>query len=164
MLSDYIESFEPYLQQLLQHRKSSQLKLIAAWDGLSTETQIKILSTVDFIPDEIKPKGLNSPNDYVRYLVANRFWYSRNDDEDDKKLLKKISEDKNIIVKFSEFPSQKLHVVEKNKEGHDISVLKPENFFAMSWEEQILYFSGLETRDGEKIAQKVVGVKSQQLT
>ena len=143
---------DAYLQELTQHRISSKLKLIAAWDGLSIETQIKILSTLNHIPDEIKSKGLHSPNDYVRYLIADQF-YPYNETEEDKQILKTISDDKNIIVKFTHFPSQKVHVREKSKEGHEISVLKPENFFAMSHEEQILYFSGLCIIDGEEISE-----------
>lgn len=144
-----------YLQDLVQHRPSSQLKLIAAWDGLSTETQIKILSVCNYIPDEIISKGLDSPNDYVRYLCANHFfcWSDlEKQSELDKQRLEKISNDKSTIVKFTHCSSRDVYVREKNKNGHDISVLKPENFFAMAYEEQYLYFNALGIRDGEEIS------------
>ncbi|HAT1880049.1 TPA: hypothetical protein U5521_001444 [Legionella pneumophila] len=146
---------ETYLQELTQHRLSSQLKLVAAWDGLSIETHIKILSTDVYIPDEVISKGLDSPNDYVRYLCAERFFCSSNleqQTEVDKERLEKISNDKCIIVKFTHCPSKEIHVREKNKDGHDILVLNPENFFSMHPAEQILYFSMLSVRDGEEIA------------
>jgi hypothetical protein len=153
MLSDYIESFEPYLQQLLQHRKSSQLKLIAAWDGLSIETQIKILHKADRIPDEIIKKSLNSNNDYVRYLIVNKFgiYHFEKGNFEEKELFEKISNDSGI-AKYAHKASQQISIPEKNEHGNIVYVLKPENFFAMPHEEQILHFSELSVRDGEDIA------------
>lgn len=109
-----------------------------------------------YIPDEIISKGLDSPNDYVRYLCANSFfcWSDvEKQSEIDKKRLKKISNDKSTIVRFTHCPSKEVHVHEKNKDGHNILVLKPENFFDMAHEEQYLYFNALRVSDGEKISQ-----------
>jgi hypothetical protein len=150
--SDFVE---PYLQELLLDKPSSKLKLLAAWDGLLVESQIKILKAVKCVPHELKIKALSSPNAYVRYLVAEHFcnlqvWnkdYSVEGSSEEKELFETISADKNILVKFAQCPSKKIRVFEENK-----SVLKPQNFFAMSKEEQILYFSKCSIREGNDIA------------
>jgi hypothetical protein len=148
-------SVELYLQELLQDQSSSRLKLLAAWDGLSIETQIKILNIVKRIPHELKIKALSSPNAYVRYLVAKHFCSLQGLDKDfsvdgtseEKELFEKISTDTNILVKFTQCPSKKVHVCENNQFD-----LNPKNFFAMSKEEQIMYFSECSIRDGDDIA------------
>lgn len=144
---------ETYLQELIQDRESSRLKLLAAWDGLSIEAQIKILNTVKQIPHQLKLKALSSPNDYVRYLVAEHFCFSGlREKNEEKELFEKISTDKNVIIRFTQSQSQKIYDSEKNEYGHIVAVLKPENFFAMTKEEQILYFSKCSIREGDEIA------------
>lgn len=147
-------SIDHSLLELIQpHRPSSEIKLIAAWSGLSIETQIKILSTVDHIPDEIIKKGLGSSNDYVRYLIVNKFGICNfeNGNLEEQALFDKISND-NGIAKYALKTSQAIFVREQNERGNIVSILKPENFFSLSKEEQIMYFSELTVSDGETIA------------
>lgn len=57
------------LHDLIQKTPSSNLKLIAAWDGLSVETQIKIILLLkNKAPNKILDKILLSTNEYIRYL------------------------------------------------------------------------------------------------
>lgn len=156
MKSGLSSSLDAYLQELVNDgRKSGKLKLVAIWDGLSIENQIKILNSVGNMPHKLKLKALSSQNDYVRYLAASRFCSMRgqeNLDFEEKELFEKISSDKNIIVRSTQCPSQKIYIIEKGKSLYGTSVLKPENFFLMKEEEQIMYFSKLSIREGNDIA------------
>lgn len=64
-----------FLEPLLEAASpGGRLKLDAAWDGLSAETQIAVLTeyrTRDaYIPETIAKKALRNHNAYVRYLAA----------------------------------------------------------------------------------------------
>ncbi len=155
---------EPYLREFRDHRKSSVLKLIAAWDGLSIETQIKILNDFSengrynfIIPDQIILKGLESPNDYIRYLIAQRVHPSHHE---------KISKDKSALVRSSVGSfSQKIFNREVSESGEYSISYKPENFYLLSKEEQILYFSILSLSQG-RLIQKIIawGLENNALT
>ncbi|HBD9450173.1 TPA: hypothetical protein KLD84_000258 [Legionella pneumophila] len=90
------------LQELVQNKPSSILKLKAAWDGLSVETQIKIFHIFqDKLPKEIIKKSLFSSNEYIRYLaVKNGNLSDKNlEDQNDIKI---INEDKICLVKYTQ--------------------------------------------------------------
>src|SRR6266550_8570805 len=62
------------LVPLLEDTPAANLKLLAAWDGLSVESQIAILTTFRererSISKDVALQALASPNAYVRYLAA----------------------------------------------------------------------------------------------
>src|SRR5208282_1249617 len=65
-----------YLEELLKDTPMGRLKLLAAWDSLGTETQIRILGEMSekgrgkYSNRAIWLKALSSPSEYVRYLAA----------------------------------------------------------------------------------------------
>jgi hypothetical protein len=66
-----------HLAPLLQPTPSGVAKLVAAWDGLSAESQILILTKFktttrrpEYLSKRILSKALDSTNSYVRYLAA----------------------------------------------------------------------------------------------
>lgn len=64
-----------FLAPLLEPKPSAMLKLVAAWDGLSLESQMTLLEALraapnGVLPDEIARKALASPNTYLRFLTA----------------------------------------------------------------------------------------------
>ena len=68
-----------HLAPLLQPTPSGVAKLVAAWDGLNTESQILVLTELDkvrlpaYLEEKIHIKALDSANAYVRYLAATGF-------------------------------------------------------------------------------------------
>ena len=68
-----------HLAPLLQPTPSGVAKLVAAWDGLNTESQILVLTELDkarlpaYLNEKIRIKALDSANAYVRYLAATGF-------------------------------------------------------------------------------------------
>ena len=96
-----------YIKELMQPTPSGVAKLLAAWSGLSTETQILILSKLDemrapaYLAEKVRKSALNSENAYVRYLAARKFYFS-NDCSDEEKLLKEqIENDPVALVRYS---------------------------------------------------------------
>ena len=96
-----------YIKELMRPTPSGIAKLIAAWSGLSTETQILILSKLDeirapaYLAEKVRINALDSENSYVRYLAAKKFYFS-NDCSDEEKLIKeKIENDPDPLVKYS---------------------------------------------------------------
>ena len=63
-----------FLVPLLEHTPAAHLKLLAAWDGLSVESQITLLTVFrereQSISKDLALQALASPNAYVRYLAA----------------------------------------------------------------------------------------------
>jgi hypothetical protein len=61
-----------FLSPLLRDTRGGRLKLLAAWDGLTVDSQIRLLDALDVsaVPDELARKASSSPNAYVRYLAA----------------------------------------------------------------------------------------------
>jgi len=99
-------SLPPYLGELLRPTPSGVAKLIAAWDGLSVETQILLLDRLADVgmEDAIRAKAMESPNAYVRYLAARDFCFVEEidkEDEDKKSLKKRIEEDADPLVRYS---------------------------------------------------------------
>ena len=71
------KSFPEFLSEILRPSPSGTEKLLAAWDGLSVEYQIKILLDLDGLNHQaICRNALNSRNAYVRYLAAKQFSFS----------------------------------------------------------------------------------------
>jgi hypothetical protein len=96
-----------YIKELMQPTPSGIAKLLAAWSGLSTETQILILSKLDemrapaYLAEKVRKTAIDSENAYVRYLAARKIYFS-NDCSDEEKLLKeKIENDPVALVKYS---------------------------------------------------------------
>ncbi|MCX5634291.1 MAG: hypothetical protein NTW55_00410 [Planctomycetota bacterium] len=96
-----------YLEELLEIRPSGITKLIAAWDGLNTESQIMILTEIRrrnlprYFTDKVHVKALESKSPYVRYLAAKQFSFFDTDDADKKAIKKRIEEDSDDLVKYS---------------------------------------------------------------
>ncbi|MCW8387449.1 hypothetical protein OQJ15_14155 [Fluoribacter dumoffii] len=104
------------LHELIQNKPSSRLKLIAAWDGLSIETQVKIINILkDKLPLKIFEKTLSSTNEYVRFL-SNKYGQSS--------------------APFLEAPCDLASYLAKKSVENDCSL-----FFSMTHEEQILTIS-----------------------
>jgi hypothetical protein len=144
MEKDIAVNVEDYIQELIQDTPSSRLKLLVAWDGLSTETQIKILASLKNIPKQLKVKGLNSSNDYIRYLTAKLASFNDQDPKD-KALLDKINEDRCLLVKYSKNCMHEFH--DKNFE----------KFLSSPLEQQILYLSNSDISIGENFTDLILG-------
>jgi hypothetical protein len=90
-----------HLAPLLLPTPSSVAKLVAAWDGLSTESQILILTKFKtttrpaYLSERIRIKALDSANAYVRYLAASSFGASGDD-----VLKKRIEQDTDALVRY----------------------------------------------------------------
>lgn len=95
------------IQEFLTDTPSSRLKLLAAWDGLSIDTQIEVLWNLGHaefgIHSQICERVLQSPNEYVRYLAAR---YGRLHHELDAAIQEKIKSDKSGLVKFAQSEDQ----------------------------------------------------------
>lgn len=90
------DDISAHLIELVEAKPSSWLKLLAAWDGLSVEVQIKFLyylrPNLFKAPFLFKEKALQSNNEYVRYLISNFIELDENNPKD-LKLLSLISND-----------------------------------------------------------------------
>ena len=79
-----------YLEELLKDTPMGRIKLLAAWDSLSTETQIRLLAemiTKGRTQASDRPvwlKALSSPSEYIRYLAAKEMRFARDDEIRDK--------------------------------------------------------------------------------
>lgn len=127
---------EKYLQDLIKDKPSSNLKLLAVWDSLLIETQIKILSVIETIPYELKIKALESPNAYIRYLIADQLYFLENENNEYTELLEKVGKDSSPLIKFL-----------------NSTRIKPESFFHLSKEEKIMYINQHNIRRGKEIAE-----------
>lgn len=122
-----------YLDDLIQDKPSSELKLLAAWDGLSTETQIKILHTLKGnVPNKLKKISLSSNNSYIRFLTVKYARFDKNDNED-KILIDKIRLDESPLVRHAN--SSNYSWLPSNKEN------SPEYFFSLPQETRIAILS-----------------------
>ena len=105
-----------YLEEFLEPTRSSIEKLLAAFDGLSVETQIKLLSTIEgklsqwefpnitYLYKKVFLKAFESPNSYVRYLsVRNLVSIMYGDDEELNNFIAKVDKDKSSLVRNSRF-------------------------------------------------------------
>jgi hypothetical protein len=72
-MADLMRAVPPHLRPLVEDTPSSGLRLLAAWDGLSVESQIIVLTrpgAYGAISEQLAQKALASPNAYVRYLAV----------------------------------------------------------------------------------------------
>lgn len=142
-----------YLQELIEDKPSSLLKLVAAWDDLAIETQIQILysyknrhiNSKSF--NQLKAKALNSKNDYVRYLIAELANFDEKN-PDDKKLLSLISNDSSQLVRHTHDESNFIEYFRY----FDSELKKDtfEKFFSLPSENQIMLVSKWEKWEAKK--------------
>src|SRR6266508_517263 len=94
----------PHLTPLLLPTPSGVAKLVAAWDGLTTESQILILTKLkmtplpEYLTERIRIKGLDSNNAYVRYLAARELRFNGNE-----ALKQRIEQDGDLLVRYCVF-------------------------------------------------------------
>jgi hypothetical protein len=107
-MEDKIQPDVPkHIRDLLQPTPTGVAKLLAAWSGLSAETQILILSELEkigppaYLAEKVLIKALDSENAYVRYLAARSFHFSTDSSNEEKLLKEKIENDPEPLVKFS---------------------------------------------------------------
>ena len=93
--------------EMAQSTPSGVAKLLAAWDGLSVETQIMILlrfedlQTPAHLLRRLHVKALDSDNPYIRYLAARKIRFRRRETEEDQELRERIESDPDPLVRFS---------------------------------------------------------------
>jgi hypothetical protein len=98
-MEDHLK-LEDHLKELLQDTPSGRMKLLATWDALSLETQMKLLHALTANPrvglhSDIALKALESPHAYVRYLAA-RAMYIRDEDRE------RIATDVSPLVQYAQ--------------------------------------------------------------
>ena len=108
------------IEDLLKLSRSNIEKLIAAWDGLSVETQIQVFTTINerianyefrgtpnfsYLHTKLFQKGLESSNDYVRYLSVRYLTNAlkNRDEEGFNKLNEKVNKDESDLVRSAQF-------------------------------------------------------------
>lgn len=101
-----IEDVPLYLEPLLQPTPSGVAKLVAAWDGLSTETQIMILTLLPkvqypgYLAAKVRDKALASEAPYIRYL-SYRGMYLNRDRTADMEVKARLDADPDPLVRYS---------------------------------------------------------------
>jgi hypothetical protein len=100
-----------HLEDLLAPTLLGLTKLITAWDSLSSESQIQILSKItdeksgypESLLSDVRIKAFSSPSPYVRYLATKGFSFYESDKEDTEKAKfnQLIENDPSPLVKFS---------------------------------------------------------------
>ena len=94
-----------HLEELLKDTPMGRIKLLAAWDSLNTETQIRLLGEMSEKGRTKAPeasdysiwlKALSSPSEYVRYLAARGTRFTRDDGIEDK-----VRSDQSPLVRYS---------------------------------------------------------------
>lgn len=106
MPNEKIAGLPDHLAPLLNPTPSGVAKLVAAWDGLNTESQILILMMLDtaglpaYLSEKVRIKALYTATAYVRYLAARRLHFSRDDTEERKAVKQRIEEDPDPLVRY----------------------------------------------------------------
>lgn len=117
MANESARSVPDHIAPLLQPTPSGAMKLLAAWDGLGTETQILVLEDLQkshfpptsfsswsdypaYLAEKVWKKALESPNSYVRYLAARKFYFRDDDDGEKKAIKQRIQEDPDGMVRY----------------------------------------------------------------
>lgn len=122
------DSLPEYLHELVENTPSSRLKLLAAWDGLTVETQIQTLKSGINISDELKCKILSTKNAYVQYLMLRSLCLT---DNERVSMLAELGESNNFLVKpYCSHPEWG---------SMDWASENPKDFFAMPYEEQLVF-------------------------
>jgi len=143
------KEFPEYLSEILLPTPSGTAKLLAAWDGLSCENQIRILLSFKdshpyYLCEKIFRTALDSENSYIRYLAAKKFSLD-NKKPEDQEIKKKIESDSSPLVKYSLRESSAFGSI------FDETLENPEAFFSMPHEARLAKVRTL-TGAGEKIA------------
>ena len=127
------KDFPEYLFEIMRPTPSGTAKLLAAWNNLSLENQIKILLSLEdskypfYLQERIFRNALESENAYIRYLVAKRFYYDdRNPEHQEVK--KKVEADSSPLVKYCSYESEW---------GFDRDLDNPDIFFALPHEARL---------------------------
>jgi len=149
MKNEHTPDLPDYLAELLQPTPSGAAKLIAAWDGLSTESKMILLTALDranfpgHLAEKVLDKALESESAYVRYLAVGRLCSS-----DEKTTVKKrIEEDPEPLVRYS--------LIEKRETLIFDAVLQdPTIFFSLPQEARLAYARTLGG-SGEKLAKLI---------
>lgn len=141
-------SIPAHLNELLQPTPSGMTKLIAAWDGLTPERQILILTAMKrrpvpiYLYHQLIEKALKSDNAYIRYLAVRDFYFS-DDDEQDKALKERIENDPDPLVRYS--------TLESDFGIFDEDLKDPKRFFELPHDARLAKMRRL-TDSGETIA------------
>jgi hypothetical protein len=103
-MKDHSEPSVPaHLQELLRSTPSGTAKLLAAWDGLTPETQIALLAAKKrhpgpaYLYGQIVAKALTSHNAFVRYMAAREI-HLDDGDQREKDLRAQMSNDPEPLV------------------------------------------------------------------
>jgi hypothetical protein len=106
MANEKIAGIPDHLALLLDPTPSGVAKLVAAWDRLTTESQILILMLLEtavrpaYLNEKVRIKALDSATAYVRYLAARRLHFIRDDTADKKAIKQRIEEDPDPLVRY----------------------------------------------------------------
>src|SRR5438132_13724477 len=106
MPNEKVAALPDQLTPLLEPTPSGVAKLVAAWDGLNTESQILILILLEraglpaYLNQKVRIKALDSATAYVRYMAARRLHFSRDDTEEKKAVKQRIEEDPEPLVRY----------------------------------------------------------------
>jgi len=127
----------PHLEALLQPTPSGVMKLLAAWDGLETESQINILLCLKnefkgntwHLQKKILNKAHESPNAYVRYLAAKDRYFWRDESQEEAAFEKKLEEDPSPLVRYCRLEGPHLSIRDEDE--------TPEKFFALPHEARL---------------------------
>ncbi len=101
-----------YIEDLLVETPSAITKLCALWDGLTAETQVKILSEIKagryscYFTDKIYVKAVKSQNPYVRYLAAKDLSFGEYTSDEVNAVERLIKEDTDNLVKYSLYENE----------------------------------------------------------
>ena len=160
-MKDQVETSVPaHLLELLQPTPSGTGKLMAAWDGLTPESQIQLLAAKKkhpgpaYLYSRVIDKALGSENAYVRYLAARECHFSGDDDGDAKRLKERIENDPDPMVRYA--------IMEREWGGFDATLKDPDAFFDLPHEARLAKVRNL-TSDGETVAKLIDHAVNHQL-
>jgi hypothetical protein len=106
MPNEKVAGLPDHLAPLLDPTPSGVAKLIAAWGGLNTESQMLILMALEtaglptYLTEKVRLKALDSATAYVRYMAARRLHFSPDDTVEKKTVQKRIEEDPDPLVRY----------------------------------------------------------------
>ncbi len=153
-----------HLNDLLGYSVGRWKKLIAAWNGLTFETQIlilnKITSELDYhneIKDEFFIKAFNSENDYIRYLVAKWLMENRNEEIKKSGLWKNIENDPSELVRNCKYENhwEMRHIASTGENIQDFWNLPEES--RLAWARSIKSYDGKRLKN---IVESLVNVET----
>ncbi|MBW8041832.1 MAG: hypothetical protein FVQ85_17790 [Planctomycetes bacterium] len=107
-----VSDLPKYIKDLLVETPSAITKLCALWDGLTAETQVKILLEIKagryscYFTDKIYVKAVKSHNPYVRYLGAKNLSFGESSSDEVNAVERLIKEDTNNLVKYSLYENE----------------------------------------------------------